>query len=514
MSKKQDKVLSKINLALACLATANCSFLDAAEIIQTKRMWQQHYVQEGETIESIATHYRMKLDELAKINQIKKPYRIYKGQRLHVHKRNFDEVMQIKKTVVIEEKNKPNLVASEVVLTAPKKPAPIEQIQINRQNKGKNPAAALLLPLAAGAALGVGAAKALKSGADSVSNSTRPPGIAPRPVNIPVPRRGQSTQADIPADQDFSNPGSFFSDGPSEAPPPKPQLVSSATSPDIFAPKKDSLLKGALVSAATTTAVGAGMLGLKNLLSKGKAKENKDTIKEQVFKDNLCVRVTFGWPINHSARQFKHINLENEDEGISIINTFKEFFVVPAFPGKIIDVQRPSMTEDKYTITVQHPCEHLTTVYGNIRIPKDEGIDPKALIGTYITKADAIGTINPGDQLMFRIKQITPGKDYRKADPRIQKLGRRVGRLVKWNDEKVEININALRNGEIVNIIRGDIRSKFFRGLDLRSIVIKETRPGEKVVVINDQEIIETNFLDPKRFLPSTSPTKSSNIEA
>ena len=89
---KQDKLLQKVNMALMILASTSCSAKqEPVEVDQTKRMYQLHYVQPGETIDSISDLYGMKKNELTTINSLHKPYVLHSGQRLHVHKRKFQD---------------------------------------------------------------------------------------------------------------------------------------------------------------------------------------------------------------------------------------------------------------------------------------------------------------------------------------------------------------------------------------------------------------------------------------
>lgn len=487
--------------------------LDAApaEIEETKRLSQYHCVKKGENLPEVAKKYKMSVKELAYLNQLKVNAQLYKGQRLHVHKRDFETYSMIP---IVETKSKEKAF-TDYNVDKKRTQASLAHHQKN-QHKYKTAKNFLLLPAIGLAALGIGAWKLAKNVTDKTPKLTLGGGSRDATSNTPGDRgeggfgpsfppyagpNGNSDNNDdgLPiirlnaADKSTSagenarrhNGGNGQNIG--ITPPYAGPLEDTASGSDPLPPSTvagagSNLLKIGAGLAGGGGALGLGLFGLKMLMDKSKL--NQSSIDKEVYHGQMCARVSFGWPLNYQRRIFSYVDPNNKEAGIWIKNTQRELFVVPALPGKIIDVQQPNEHEDRYIIVIKHKCNNLATIYGNIRIPSEEKIKPENLRGLYVTKADAIGLIDPDKPLYFCVKQIQAGKDANSINYEFQDIAKQTARTVKY--EKCagnKVDIGGLSFG-----IQGS------------------TRKEHKILTINNKQVSEIYFIDPMVYLPQTPP--------
>ena len=222
------------------------------------------------------------------------------------------------------------------------------------------------------------------------------------------------------------------------------------------------------------TTLGLGLMGL-NKLFKSK---NKEKMTHASLHD-YCARIAFGWPLNYKKRRFRYLHEQYKEAGIFIANTDRELYITPAFPGQIIDIQKPSKHQNRYTIVIKHPCNNLTTIYGNIRIPSEAKNNPENLIGLYVTKTDVIGLIDPDKELFFCVKQLQAGKDASRINYEFQQIAKHTARLLRYDHQ----------HGQKIDI----------GGLSLQ--VLSPTRSC-KELMINKKIVSKIYFLDPLQYLP------------
>ncbi|USO02166.1 MAG: LysM peptidoglycan-binding domain-containing protein [Alphaproteobacteria bacterium] len=478
---KRFELLKKINHALLCISLTQCSSAGSdvsqqgAEIKKTKRLYQFHYVQRGEGLSNIARRYDMSEKDLLHINQMKSSRQVYLGQRLHVHKKNFDEF----KTIPIVEGDQANEFTDLNVDKARTKES-LEFAEANKETTD-NIKHALLLPLVGIGALVAGAGKALSSlfnksaeaGTGSFFGGSSSGGGGDLPL---ADGNGGGSDIDLP-----TYPATQTA---------KPKLpVSDNNIPDIFKSSKpatqedtgmDLLKKGAALAVGGGV-LGLGMWGVSKLLDK--SNENRARIEKELSHE-ACVRMAMGWPLSYQDRKFTYVNPKLKEAGIFIKNTQRELFVVPAFPGKIIDIQKPNKRDDRYTVTIKHGCNNLVTVYGNLRIPFEGNVKPEDLVDVYVSRTDPIGLIDPDTDLFFAVKQIQPGKDADSVNYEFQQVAKRTARLMR--DSQVQ-------NGKI------EVGGMYFEVADNGKDYYHKT------LLFKKKRVTDIYQKDPLAFLPGRS---------
>ena len=467
---KQKQLLRKINFALLTLGLTQCQLRkneDVAYIQETKHLHQFHIVKKGESLEDIAKKYNMPIDDLKHINQIDPSFnKLHRGQRIHVHKKDFDKYPMIPQ---IQEKPNAKEFNDYNVLRA-RSEASHQHYVMNKPKYDKLVKYALL-PVTGLALLGAGAFKTLKSVPKLKSAETSIPSVST------LSPRSYASHHDRDIDGREDLPDSMPSPPQSHHHEPQHVAMNNLDGTE-FPPPKQAAKELLKIGASVLGGVGGlGFLGINKMIEASKKRQTE--IKDQMHHGDSCARIAMGWPLNHQKRRFRYVNPEHKEAGIYIENTQRELFVVPAFPGQIIDVLKPDKNRNRYTIFIKHKCNNLVTIYGNIRIPSEEKAEPIHLIGVYVSKADAIGLIDPDHCLFFGVKQIQAGRHAERINYDFQKVSKHVARLIRYDhDEKVDVG-----------------------GM---TFGVKSNGINRKIILMGNKEVSEVFFVDPLIYLPKT----------
>ena len=291
---------------------------DIVNIQETPRMHQFHFVQKGETLKEIANKYHMSLQELSHINQINSSSMLHKGQRLHVHKRGFDHHEMIP---LVKETDKKNAYTDYNV---------DQKRTASSKNSDQKIRKYLLLPFVGLGALGAGVWALTRKAAHI------PPKIKVDGIGVP------SSNASMPELDNINiNNGSEV---PKAAVGTNPRPPSQGPNGESISELEDlgfDIFQAGIGLLGGSTTLGLGLAGLNKLLQTN----NKDRIAHASL-DDYCARIAFGWPLNYQKRVFRYADPQYKEAGIWIENTKRELYVTPAFPGQIIDIQKPSRSEE------------------------------------------------------------------------------------------------------------------------------------------------------------------------
>jgi len=445
---KRYQLLKKINHALLCISLTQCNMDkpevesdlkirevgQSAKVEKTKRLYQFHYVQKGERLSQVAKRYGMTEENLLHLNQMKYAKKVHPGQRLHVHKHKFDEF----KSIPIVEANQLAMFTDYAV----DKKRTEDSLEYAEKHKERNVKfkEGLLAPIAAVGAVGAGAGKFFYDMFD------KKPAIN-LPTNLPMADMGAAVGG---GDTNIVKKGV-----------------------DVIKDNAGLIAGGG--------ALGLGLLGMKTLLDRDN--DNRVRIEKELYQGEACVRMAMGWPLCYKTRDFTYVNPQFKEAGIFIKNTQRELFVVPAFPGQIIDIKKPNKKEDRYTITIKHKCNNLVTVYGNLRIPSEGNILPENLIGVYVSRTDPIGLIDPDVELFFAVKQLQAGKDANSVNYEFQQIAKKTARLMR----------ESQINGDKIDI------GGFSFGVEVGR------NRSHKTLLFNNKAVTEVYFRDPMVYLPKAS---------
>lgn len=401
----QKALLCKITLAL--LTLDGCAQQVASDIQYTKRMFQHHYAGIGETVESIAKFYGMTKDELILINQLRPPYRITKGHRLHVHKREFFE----RGSEVNEDLPLPNAIERDRdnldIYDQEDYPGPkvnsiprTAHVVVKRKGLGK-----IFLPIiAAGGMLAAlrprmafAAPTGSGNGGDS-SSISRVPG-AGAGGRLPGGHRNPTANSWT----QFAGGGDSPDFDPSD-----PTLPPIVTRSEVINARQGGSGGAFLKSTAlpllglATGGLGIGAALINATLSGVK---KKASIKQSMMSQNCCgTRPCFTWPVNNQGRKFR---VDAKNNRIEIFNTHNERYVRPANGGVIKKIIAPNSTGNlnMYTVVITHNTKQCRSTYetvysGLVKIPNT------LHVGREVNRDMVIGEIKPcckDSKLFFQI---------------------------------------------------------------------------------------------------------------
>lgn len=378
-SSCQKALLFKITLAL--LTLDGCAQQVATDIEYTKRMFQHHYVGIGETIEGIAKFYGMTKDELILINQLRPPYQLSKGRRLHVHKRQFfdrgSEVTEDPPLPNAIERDRDNLDIDDLEDYPGPKVNSIPRtthVVVRRKGLGK-----LFMPIiAAGGLLAT---------------------LRPRMAFAANKAEGggghQNVQADARNQFGGGGGGGSGSSGSSGGNTSAPIITRS----EIINRGKSSNGGGFFKSTAlpvlglATGGIGLGA-ALINAALGGVRKKSSVRAKSSMILQNCCsTRPCFTWPVNDKGRKFL---IDAKNKRIKIFNTHNERYVRPASGGVIEKIIAPSNTGNlnMYTVVVNHSTKQCRSTYqtiysGLVKIPNT------LHVGRAVNRDMVIGELKP-----------------------------------------------------------------------------------------------------------------------
>lgn len=398
----QKALLCKITLALLMLN--GCAQQVASDIQYTKRMFQHHYVASGETIEGIAKFYGMTKDELILINQLRPPYQMWKGHRLHVHKRKFfdrgSEITEDPSLPSHIERDRDNLDITDLEdYPGPKtnKIPRTTHVVVKRKGLGK-----IFLPIiaAGGALAALRPRMAFAANDRSLPSSTVVSSGRSSPSSTLVSNRTNSG-----ATKPQANLGQFFGGNNNGEDGSAPIFTRSD-----LANERKSRAGGFLKSTAlpllglATGGVGLGA-ALINATLGGIKKKTSASAKPSMALQNCCgTKPCFTWPVNNQGRKFL---VDAKNNRIKIINTHNERYVRPANGGVIKKIIAPSSTGNlnMYTVVISHSTPTCRSTYetvysGLVKIPNT------LHVGREINRDMVIGEIKPccnDSKLFFQI---------------------------------------------------------------------------------------------------------------
>lgn len=390
-SPGQKALLFKITLAL--LTLDGCAQQVATDIEYTKRMFQHHYVGIGETIEGIAKFYGMTKDELILINQLRPPYQMSKGRRLHVHKRQFfDRGSEITEDPPLPnhiERDRDNLdIYDQEDYPGPKvnRIPRTAHVVVKRKGLGK-----LFIPIiAAGGLLATlkprmafAAAKDRSGGPDDGTSSSL--GVAKRPVK---PQAGNFSQM-FAGGESGDDAAPIFT---------RSEITNGRKSGGGGAFLKSTALP--LLGLATGgLGLGAALI---NATVGGIRKKASVGAKPSMMLQNCCgTRPCFTWPVNNQGRKFL---IDTKNKRIKIFNTHNERYIRPANGGVIEKIIAPNSTGNlnMYTVVINHSTSQCRSTYktvyaGLVKIPNT------LHVGREVNRDMVIGEIKPccNDSLLF-----------------------------------------------------------------------------------------------------------------
>lgn len=393
-SPGQKALLFKITMAL--LTLDGCAQQVATDIEYTKRMFQHHYVGIGETIEGIAKFYGMTKDELILINQLRPPYQLSKGRRLHVHKRQFfDRGSEITEDPPLPnhiERDRDNLDIDDLEDYPGPKVNSIPRtahVVVKRKGLGK-----LFVPIiAAGgllATLRPRMAFAAKDGSGGRAPSSSVVTTSPSGGKIGTgkPQAGNFSQM-------FEGGGSGDDAAPIVT---RSEITNGGKSGGGGAFLKSTALP--LLGLATGgLGLGAALI---NATVGGVRKKASVGAKPSMMLQNCCgTRPCFTWPVNNQGRKFL---IDTKNKRIKIFNTHNERYVRPANGGVIEKIIAPSSTGNlnMYTVVINHSTNQCRSTYktvysGLVKIPNT------LHVGREVNRDMVIGEIKPccNDSLLF-----------------------------------------------------------------------------------------------------------------
>lgn len=396
-SSGQKALLCKITLALLILD--GCAQQVATDIEYTKRMFQHHYVNIGETIEGIAKFYGMTKDELILINQLRPPYHMSKGRRLHVHKRQFfdrgSEVTEDPPLPSYIERDRGNLDIDDLEDYPGPKVNSIPRtthVVVKRKGLGK-----LFIPIiAAGGALAA---------------------LRPRMAFAKTPHKSSTGDGkkNLRADA-----WSQFGDSGGDDPAPivtRSEIINTGKSGGGGAFLKNTALP---LLGLATGGVGLGAALINATLGGVRRKTGGNaSLKPSMMLQNCCgTRPCFTWPINNQGRKF----LIDANRRIKIVNTHNERYVRPANGGVIEKIITPSNTGNlhMYTVVINHSTSQCKSTYktvysGLVKVPNT------LHVGREVNRDMVIGEIKPcckDSMLFFQILDSgEPVRDTRRYLP-------------------------------------------------------------------------------------------------
>lgn len=417
----QKALLFKITLAL--LALDGCAQQVATDIEYTKRMFQHHYVSVGETLEGIAKFYGMTKEELILINQLRPPYRVTKGHRLHVHKREFfDRGSEITEDPPLPnsiERDRDNLDITDLEDYPGPKTNSIPRtthVVVKRKGLGK-----LFLPIiAAGGALAALRPRMAFASNGSGSSPLTGSGLGGGNPGNSNPSSSTGGGRRLGTGNPHASNANLFdnNDGNTTAP--------IFTRFDL-ANERKSGAGGFFKSTAlpllglATGGVGLGA-ALINATLGGMKKKTSVRAKSSLVLQNCCgTRPCFTWPINNQGRKFL---IDAKNQRIKIFNTHNERYVRPANGGVIKKIIAPSSTGNlnMYTVVISHSTSTCRSTYetiysGLVKIPNT------LRVGREVNRDMVIGEIKPcckDSKLFFQILDSgMPVKDTRRYLPGI-----------------------------------------------------------------------------------------------
>lgn len=390
----QKALLCKITLALLMLN--GCAQQVASDIQYTKRMFQHHYVALGETIEGIAKFYGMTKDELILINQLRPPYQISKGHRLHVHKRKFfDRGSEITEDPPLPshiERDRDNLDITDLEdYPGPKinKIPRTTHVVVKRKGLGK-----IFIPIiAAGGAL---AALRPRMAFAAPSNSSSSDRSSPSSTVV-------STRANNGNVKPQANLGQFFGGNKNGQDGSAPIFTRSDLANERKSSGGGAFLKSTALPLLGLATGGVGLgAALINATLGGMKKKTSAGAKPSMMLQNCCgTRPCFTWPVNNEGRKFW---VDKKNKRIKIFNTHNERYVRPANGGVIKQIIAPNSTGNlnMYTVVISHSTKTCRSTYetvysGLVKIPNT------LHVGREINRDMVIGEVKPccNDSYLF-----------------------------------------------------------------------------------------------------------------
>ena len=381
----QKALLCKITLAL--LTLDGCGQQVASDIQYTKRMFQFHYVNAGETLESIAKFYGMTKEELTLINQLVPPYNITKGRRLHVHKRKFFE----RGAEAAEELPLPNAIERDKdnldIKDLEDYPGPktnriprTTHVVVKRTGLGK-----VFVPIIAAG----GALAALRP---RMAFASEPKGDASNSWS-----NNRSGGRGRPQAGNFSQ---MFRAGSGDGFDGSPPIVTRAELLGNNRGGAGGFLKS---TALPLLGLATGGVGLGAALI-NTAIGGKKFVAAKGLQNCCGSKPCFTWPVNNQDRKFK---IDGKNQRIEIFNTHNERYVRPANGGVIEKIIAPTNTGNlnMYTVVVNHSTPQCRSTYktvysGLVKIPNT------LHVGREINRDMVIGEIKPcckDSKLFFQI---------------------------------------------------------------------------------------------------------------
>ena len=378
-SPSQKALLCKITLALLMLD--GCVQQDASDIEYTKRIYQHHYVHRGETLDDVAKFYRMSRADLIEINQLKPPYHLAKGRRLHVHKRTFiergKEVTGDPSLPGHIERDKHNLHLHDAEAYSGGASGLPRSTHVIVKRKGL---AKLFLPLVVvGGALA--ALRPRTAFAAPTLNSGGMPTASSNAMSVKKPIASNSNQ--------------FFG-GDGAAP-----IVTRAGLPGSRKSGTAAFFKN---TALPLLGLATGGVGLGAALINATLNSKKKPRPVATFQNCCGTKPCFTWPVNNQGRKFV---IDKKNKRIKICNTYNERYVRAANGGVIEKIIAPKNTGNlhMYTIVINHSSPYCKSTYktvysGLVKIPD------ALRVGRMVNRDVILGEIKPcckGSFLFFQI---------------------------------------------------------------------------------------------------------------
>lgn len=391
----QKALLFKITLAL--LALDGCGQQIATDIQYTKRMFQHHYVGAGETIEGIAKFYGMTKDELILINQLRPPYQVSKGRRLHVHKRQFfDRGSEITEDPPLPsqiERDRDNLNINDLEdYPGPKVnsiPRTTHVVVKRKALFGK-----MCLPIIAAGGL-------LAAMRPRMAFATPEKGEGGGGTTVTTNSSSGRKGIGKPQAANFSHMFEGGNSGDGAAPiVTRTEFTNGGKSGNGGAFFKSTALP--LLGLATGgLGLGAALI---NATIGGMKKKTGASVgaKPSMMLQNCCgTRPCFTWPVNNQGRKFV---IDAKNNRIKILNTYNERYVRPANGGVIEKIITPNSTGNlnMYTVVINHSTSQCKSTYktvysGLVKIPNT------LHVGREVNRDMVIGEIKPccNDSMLF-----------------------------------------------------------------------------------------------------------------